>query len=361
MKNIKFIYFFVFFACHASIYGQAITDTGSKVGVLNTAPNVQLSVGSSFGASISGSSGGHAVFGTNIGINQGGANHNKLYTPHSHVHNFGYAGIHAFWGKLEFYANAGNTSSGTVIYPTSRLTIEPDGNIGIGTNSPKTVLDISGGARDWNESIQGLLKGTVHIDPENSTNNYGGAITFGASDDFSSGEDGQAGIYVRSDGSYGTKMYFSTTDNYANGSKMAMMINHSGNIGIGTTTPSEKLEVNGTIRTKEVKVESTPWPDYVFSDTYHLNPLSEVSSYIRENHHLPGIPTAEEVAENGIKLGEMNAKLLEKIEELTLYLIEMKEENEEMKDNYDLEIDRLKNENNEFKTRLEKLEKESEP
>ncbi len=96
----------------------------------------------------------------------------------------------------------------------------------------------------------------------------------------------------------------------------------SGNIGIGTTTPSEKLEVNGTIRTKEVKVESTPWPDYVFSDTYQLNPLSEVSSYIRENHHLPGIPTAEEVAENGIKLGEMNAKLLEKIEELTLYLIE---------------------------------------
>jgi len=101
-----------------------------------------------------------------------------------------------------------------------------------------------------------------------------------------------------------------------------MRILRNGNIGIGTTTPTEKLSVNGTIRSKEVLVESTPWPDYVFTDTYKLNSLSEVSTFISENGHLPNIPTAKEVKENGIKLGEMNAKLLEKIEELTLYLIE---------------------------------------
>jgi len=115
-------------------------------------------------------------------------------------------------------------------------------------------------------------------------------------------------------------------------------INFNSKVGIGTTNPSEKLEVKGTIRTQEVKVESTDWPDYVFTDTYKLNSLSEVSTFISENGHLPNIPTAKEVKENGIKLGEMNAKLLEKIEELTLYQIELLETVNEMQK----EIEQLK-------------------
>ncbi len=125
------------------------------------------------------------------------------------------------------------------------------------------------------------------------------------------------------------------------------VIMNEGEVGIGTNSipPGYRLAVNGKIIATEIKVE-TGWADYVFHEDYELKSLSEVSSYIEENHHLPGIPTAEEVAENGIKLGEMNAKLLEKIEELTLYLIEMKMESEEMKE-----------ENRKIKSRLEKLEK----
>ena len=78
----------------------------------------------------------------------------------------------------------------------------------------------------WSTSTQGLSTGSLHIDPEISTDHGGGAITFGASD-ASNGTNAQAGIYIRSDGSYGTRMYFSTTDSYATGSKSAMYINHN--------------------------------------------------------------------------------------------------------------------------------------
>ena len=96
----------------------------------------------------------------------------------------------------------------------------------------------------------------------------------------------------------------------------------SGNVGIGTATPAEKLSVNGKIRAQEIKVETANWPDYVFSKGYQLPSLKETEQHIRDKGHLPGIPSAEEVKTNGVDLGEMNAKLLKKIEELTLYLIE---------------------------------------
>ncbi|TKC02813.1 hypothetical protein [Pedobacter frigoris] len=105
-----------------------------------------------------------------------------------------------------------------------------------------------------------------------------------------------------------------------------------GKIGIGINTPTEKLEVNGKIRAREIKVENTNWPDYVFAPSYKLPTLQETEKHIKEKGHLPGIPSASEVKANGVELGSMNAKLLQKIEELTLHLIEMKKENQEVKD-----------------------------
>lgn len=100
----------------------------------------------------------------------------------------------------------------------------------------------------------------------------------------------------------------------------------NGKVSIGSTkSPTEALEVCGTIRAKEIKLENTNWPDYVFSKDYALPSIEEVSNHIEEHKHLPGIPSAENVEKNGISLSEMNAKLLQKIEELMLYTIQQQE------------------------------------
>ena len=97
--------------------------------------------------------------------------------------------------------------------------------------------------------------------------------------------------------------------------------------------PRRKLSVNGTIRAKEIKVETAGWPDYVFDDNYHLTPLKELDRYIKVNKHLPEMPNAKQAEQQGINLGEMNKLLLKKIEELTLHLIEKNKalENQELR------------------------------
>lgn len=106
----------------------------------------------------------------------------------------------------------------------------------------------------------------------------------------------------------------------------------TGSVGIGTlTTGDYKLAVEGTIGARKIKVTQQPWADYVFDENYKRLSLAELENYIKANHHLPGIPTETEVRKDGVDLGEMNKKLLEKIEELTLYLIELKKEVEILK------------------------------
>ncbi|WP_281923955.1 hypothetical protein [Flavobacterium collinsii] len=95
----------------------------------------------------------------------------------------------------------------------------------------------------------------------------------------------------------------------------------NGNVGIGGVNPRYKLDVEGTIRSREVIVNMEKWSDFVFKKDYNLPTLAEVEKHIREKGNLENIPSEKEVLENGISLGEMNAKLLQKIEELTLYSI----------------------------------------
>ncbi|HKG07819.1 MAG TPA: hypothetical protein VKB19_15225 [Pedobacter sp.] len=110
---------------------------------------------------------------------------------------------------------------------------------------------------------------------------------------------------------------------------MTMLAN--GNLGLGIENPAEKLAVKGKIRAQEIKVELTGWADFVFAKDYKLPTLQETENHIREKGHLPGIPSAAEVQANGVELGDMNKKLLQKIEELTLHMIEMKKEITELK------------------------------
>lgn len=121
----------------------------------------------------------------------------------------------------------------------------------------------------------------------------------------------------------------------------------NGSLGIGTADPKGyKLAVAGNMIAESVKVKlQGSWPDYVFSEDYKLPTLQETEKHIKENGHLEGIPSAKEVKADGIDLGEMNAKLLRKIEELTLYLIEqdkqLKEQNELLNSRIELQQDEI--------------------
>lgn len=126
---------------------------------------------------------------------------------------------------------------------------------------------------------------------------------------------------------------FSVTEN--NNQVVMTLPKENSFIGIGTTsfidgTDIYRLSVNGAIRADRVRVYTT-WADYVFEKDYKLPTLQEVEKHIAEKGHLQDIPSAKEVEQNGIELGEMNKLLLQKVEELTLYIIEMNKELQEVK------------------------------
>jgi hypothetical protein len=100
----------------------------------------------------------------------------------------------------------------------------------------------------------------------------------------------------------------------------------NGYVGIGISTPQSKLAVNGTVTAIKVKVTQAGWPDYVFNNDYALPGLQEVEQYINRYHHLPGIVSEQEVEKNGVDLGDNQANLLKKVEELTLYAIQQNKE-----------------------------------
>jgi hypothetical protein len=191
-----------------------------------------------------------------------------------------------------------------------------NGNVGIGTNDPGNYkLNIYGGnvLVDGAGYIGLMLRGTSASD-----------LYF-----FDSGAavNKKWGIFRSDDG---VTKFFSVNDSgtAAIQDNIMVMDHASGNVGIGTpNSGTYKLAVNGTIRAKEVKVE-TNWSDFVFEDNYKLPTLDKVESFIKENKHLPDVPSAKQVEEEGLSMSQMMAKQMQKIEELTLYLIEMKKENE---------------------------------
>lgn len=155
----------------------------------------------------------------------------------------------------------------------------------------------------------------------------------------------------------GLGMVFSVNNSTGNLSE-AMRINTDGGVAVGTTTTgTHKLAVEGSVGAREVMVEApgTGWSDFVFESDYNLPTLKEVEQHIQEKGHLKDIPSAAQVEENGFYLGEMDSKLLQKIEELTLYTIDQEKKIKDLKN----QVEELKVVNDKllkFQQRLEKLE-----
>lgn len=158
-------------------------------------------------------------------------------------------------------------------------------------------------------------------------------------------------IYGNNPDNFGLSVYGSGNLEFSTANTKQMVITNSGYIGIGTSVPTEKLSVKGKIRAQELKIESSTtgnWPDYVFKPTYKLTPLPELEQFIKTHQHLPEVPSAKQVAANGIEVGANQALLLKKIEELTLHMIEMNK-NVEVLNN---KVNQLELENIKLKRRL---------
>ena len=187
--------------------------------------------------------------------------------------------------------------------PAPRLTVTGAGNVGIGTTTPEGKLDIYGSVFiNTNANLYLKASATSPSDP--------GDLVFLANSNTE-----YARIYANPGGS-DLRFSVGTTPT------TRMLVTNTGNVGIGTLTPSYKLSVEGTIGARRVKVTQESWADFVFEPTYKLPPLAELEAYIKANKHLPDVPSAEEITKEGLDVGEMNKILLQKIEELTLHLIE---------------------------------------
>ena len=204
----------------------------------------------------------------------------------------------------------------------SKIALLQNGNIGIGTTQPKEKLEINGS-----------LSFSKLYDKGGNFEQGGTKIYQTFSDDSGSAEANIQFFRNKSSRGGGTRssseIRFSTTNStyYADSQQHKlsekMIIKGDGKVGIGTTTPDMKLTVKGNIHAEEVKIDlNVPAPDYVFKSDYKLRSLEEVESFIKENSHLPEIPSAQEFAKNGVMQAAMDMNLLKKIEELTLYTIQ---------------------------------------
>lgn len=214
------------------------------------------------------------------------------------------------------------------------------GNVGIGTITPIEKLHVDGNARFGDQWSSNITLGSL----SNSQNFLRNFMGFNLSHNgtnwsvYDNANNGASGILSKGSG----KMLFvSIPDNAGTIDDNTIAIDYSvmsiyqapseGRVVLGTINRDANLYVNGTAKAHMVEVLTTTWSDFVFDNDYQLKSLTEVEKYITKNNHLPDVPSEAEVLKDGINLGQMDAILLQKIEELTLYTIEQQKLIEDMK------------------------------
>lgn len=318
---IKRFYLLIFILPFTTTYGQFLTQTSSSD--LNTLPNdLAFYVPNTLNAPTN--------FGTVLGLRflegAGGLSDWRTQLAFSTENNFYYRQSTnnggTSWSSWNKIYHSGNLNNSTTDFSANRLTTkeleiysgESVGGWGISHlywQGHSLIMGSPKGAYAHNELIlrpggadNGFLDNTFSIDVANGIDNYETRIRFS----------GSGNSYI-----------------------------NSGNVGIGTIDPKNKLDVKGTIHSQEVKVDMLNWSDYVFKKDYNLPTLSEVERHINENGHLQNVPSEKEVLKNGINLGEMDSKLLQKIEELTLYVIDLNKKLEQQNQELNAMKKRLEN------------------
>jgi hypothetical protein len=219
-------------------------------------------------------------------------------------------------GRFGFYDGGLSTGVGNPISWAPVMTFARGGNVGIGTDNPEYKFVMDGGISNFRSSSLGIPgQGSIGNGTSLFITNYdpkygliGGVLGNGDGWLQVQRVDGNAAVY-----------------------NLSLQPN-GGNIGIGTTdTKGYKLAVNGDAIFTKVKVKQYgSWADYVFEPTYKLPSLQQVEQFIQQHKHLPEVPSAKEVEEKGLDVGENQAVLLKKIEELTLYIIEQNKKIEKL-------------------------------
>ncbi|WCT13642.1 hypothetical protein [Mucilaginibacter jinjuensis] len=237
-------------------------------------------------------------------------------------------GPNSYFSRLHVDANlttSGNIGVGVAV-PMAKLHISDSGTSSNSTGVYNGNMVIQGNSGGRNSTSGATLEFVIPANTDGSNPWGQGRIITVAGNADNGNATGKMIIGTRR--AFDKKTGTGYTWNYGDD----LVIDGTGQIGVGTLNPDAKLAVQGTIHATEVLVDpNVPTPDYVFDKEYNLASLKDVKNYIDQNHHLPEIPSAAQVAKEGINLGEMNAKLLKKIEELTLYLIENEKQLKEQK------------------------------